>query len=176
MPEDYDVFAITVKKLSKSAKDLTQEDYQYYIDWVHKTYNDAKITQVYYEKDKQHQRLHFHGFIHLPINFYRKKLCKEDYNVYLKQVFNSFGWERYCMKDQKQDPTQSMSSSPMSSSPMSKQPMSSMFSKLKRSPTIREYVPTQDDLDDFDFYKSELYSYEYPSDEYIVDLHTPIPV
>jgi len=161
MTDQFEVYAITVKKLSKRAIDLTIEDYQFYIDWVHNTYPELMIREVYYEKDRQHQRLHFHGIIITPKNFYRKKVNKQDFNVCLKPVFWSAGWEKYCLKDQPK-PAQKPKSQP------------SMFSKVKRTQSV--YEPTQDDLDDFASYKSDLYSYEFPHDEFIVDLDQPVPI
>lgn len=159
MSEEYQVLAITVKKFSKSAKDLTIADYEFYINWVHKTFQDVMIRQVYYEKDKQHQRLHFHGVVIVPKGFFRKKLQKKDFNVYVTDVYYSKGWNEYSTKDQKKQPEK-------------KQP--SMFSKVKKRPI--EYEPTQDDLDQLAFYESELKSYEFPHDEFIVDLDTPVPI
>jgi len=94
-------WAFTVKKNSGKSAEVKVEDY----DNIFNRWIKFKITPEYKigEKDKN-GRLHYHGIVHLPKGFYRKKLTAKDptgsdYHLKLVELTDRKGWLKYIHKD-----------------------------------------------------------------------------
>lgn len=145
-------FAFTAKKVTKKTESATVKDYEDYMTEMTNKYC-VKFTNVNYERDKQYDRLHVHAIITVPKHFFRNKLQRKGWTVDLKEITNRQGWIAYVEKEQanKKQPK--------------KTPTQSLFKTVKRTYSDPS---TQTDTHDYDLWRSEMHSYEFPSDEYII--------
>lgn len=90
-------FAYTVKALGNqtAAKESYDEVFRKFV-------SNGTVEYKVAELDPQ-GKLHYHGILVLPKNFYRKRLVTKGIHLKLVEVFNKAGWLRYIHKDVKED-------------------------------------------------------------------------
>ena len=93
------VYAITIKRLG--SKLPTKDNYEaIFIAWymVHRVHVPFRV----YEHDSR-GKLHMHGILECPKNFYMKHLIAKGFNLHLRELKTKRdreAWESYCLKDQ----------------------------------------------------------------------------
>lgn len=93
------MYAFTAKYNNKEK--ATYEQYNLLFDkWA----KCGQIQKQIYEKDSI-GRLHAHGIISLPPNFFRKKLSDAGLHYKLEEIYNFEGWNKYIMKEQYKVPS-----------------------------------------------------------------------
>lgn len=60
---------------------------------------DVHVPLRMYERDS-HGRLHLHGLVRMPKNFWRGKLHSKNLHYKISSIFNRERWIRYCKKNQ----------------------------------------------------------------------------
>ncbi len=89
-----ELYAFTVKKL-KLKKDITERDYESFF----KILFSLSDVLCYCGELDSHGLLHYHGVIRIKKNFYRKNLRVTGFHLFIKPIYNLFGWFTYCFKN-----------------------------------------------------------------------------
>lgn len=92
-------YALTLKK--NVPKNVTCKRSDYDVIWKTFEKYDVQTRHLQWELDRS-LRLHYHGVVILPKNFYRRKLMLEGFHLNLlplRTMDDYNRWVRYCYKD-----------------------------------------------------------------------------
>lgn len=90
-------------KLNKKDYVPTTQDYAYWMNYAQE--KGVLVHDYYYEFDSK-ERLHVHGYLTMPNNFYIKQLCVGGMHVDIHPLDTTddiLGWLNYCTKDHLSD-------------------------------------------------------------------------